>query len=131
MTLADDHGTDIEAFRTFRNPNSIHVEVRSDASEDLLAYLDTAGLDRRQVVTDGSTYVWHETPAGLSQRAQKQLVSRALAHLSVVGYEVNIDPAEFDVTAWAQAMKVHHQTRNAALPTSPPPTPPAPPRPGR
>ena len=123
MTLADEPDTVVEAFRPARNPNAVHVVTRSDALEELLAYLDAAGLERKLDASGAPVHVWHETPEGLSQRAQRQLVSRALAHLTVVGYKVNIDPAEYDVTAWAQAVKTHAKVLNVDPPAqSPPPS---------
>ncbi|MCY0954964.1 hypothetical protein [Streptomyces sp. H27-S2] len=107
--LADESGTDIEIYRRALNPDTIHIVSRSNAPEELLVLLDSAGLERK---TDGPAYVWHETPEGLSEQAQKQLATRAVLPLLLADYVVNIDPDVYDVTAWAQEM-AKHRTRQA------------------
>ncbi|MFJ5546689.1 hypothetical protein [Streptomyces sp. NPDC093225] len=130
--LADESGTDVEIYRRAFNPDTIHVVSRSDAPEDLLALLDRAGLERKTETTAGPVYVWHETPEGLSEKTQKQLVTRSMLPLLIADYKVNIDPDVYDVTAWAEAMTEHRaqqakatQTQApAALPPGPPGSPP-------
>ncbi|MFG2996572.1 hypothetical protein [Streptomyces sp. NPDC048340] len=130
--LADESGTDVEIYRRALNPDTIHIVSRTDAPQELLALLDSLGLDRKSEQTAGPVYVWHETPEGLSEDAQKALVTRAVLPLLIADYAVNIDPDVYDVTAWAQAMHAHRslQAQAAAAPALPPPGPasPKPPR---
>ncbi|MFE3329020.1 hypothetical protein [Streptomyces sp. NPDC059176] len=130
--LADESGTDVEIYRRAFTPNVIHVVSRSDASEELLVLLDSLGLERKTEETDGPAYVWHETPEGLSEAAQKALATRAALPLMIANYDINIDPDVYDVTAWAQAMYEHRsaQAQAAGAPGLPPPGPagPKPPR---
>ncbi|MFJ6783591.1 hypothetical protein [Streptomyces yangpuensis] len=121
--LADDSGTDVEIYRRAFNPDTIHVVSRTGAPEELLALLDGAGLERKTEETAGPVYVWHETPEGLSEKAQKQLVTRSMLPLLVAGFDVNYDPDVYDVTAWAQAMSEHRARQ--AQPAGPPAIPPA------
>ncbi|MCY0942335.1 hypothetical protein [Streptomyces antarcticus] len=125
--LADESGTDVEIYRLAQNPNSIHVVSRSDAPEALLYLLDNAGLERHTEATTGPTDIWHETPEGLSEKAQKQTVTRAALPLMIANYNVNIDPDLLDVTAWAKAMAAHraHQAefKTASAPAAAPPGP--------
>ncbi|MEV6730735.1 hypothetical protein [Streptomyces sp. NPDC051364] len=114
--LADEAGTDVEIYRRARTPGSVHIVSRSNAPEELLALLDSAGLERHTEATSGPVYVWHETPDGLSEQAQKQLATRAVLPLLIADYKVNIDPDVYDVTAWAQAMAAH-RTRQAKAQT--------------
>ncbi|MFG2232713.1 hypothetical protein ACGFNX_22350 [Streptomyces sp. NPDC048723] len=121
--VADDSGTDVEIYRRALNPDTIHVVSRTGAPEELLALLDSAGLERKTEVTAGPVYVWHETPEGLSEKAQKQLVTRSMLPVLIADYDVNIDPDVYDVTAWAQAMSEHRSRQAQAA--GPPPLPPA------
>ncbi|MFD3808068.1 hypothetical protein ACFWTC_31750 [Streptomyces sp. NPDC058619] len=125
---ADEAGTDIEIYRRARTPVSVHIVSRSDAPEELLALLDSLGLERHTEETAGPVYVWHETPDGLSEKAQKQLVTRAVLPLLIADYKVNIDPDVYDVTAWAQTMAEHRaqqaKTKGAQAPAAAPPAPP-------
>ncbi|MFD8982849.1 hypothetical protein [Streptomyces sp. NPDC059564] len=114
--LADESGTDVEIYRRAHTPGSVHIVSRSDAPEELLALLDRAGLERHTEATSGPVYVWHETPEGLSQRAQNRLATRAALPLLIADYKVNIDPDVYDVTAWARAM-AEHRTRQAGART--------------
>ncbi|AWZ08980.1 MULTISPECIES: hypothetical protein [unclassified Streptomyces] len=124
--LADETGKDVEIYRQARTPGSIHIVSRSNAPEELLAILDSAGLERRTDETTGPVYVWHETPDGLSEKAQKQLVTRAALPLLIANYDVNIDPGLYDVTAWAQTMAAHRaQQAKATGGQAPAATPPA------
>lgn len=127
LNVADENDTDVEIYRKTGHPDRLHIASRTDAPEELLALLDAAGLVRRYEETDGPVYAWHMTPGGLTQKQQRQLATRAILPLLVAGYDVNIDPDEFDVTAWAQAMHAHRaaQARSAATGVSQ--TPPAPP----
>ncbi|MFA7764890.1 MULTISPECIES: hypothetical protein [Streptomyces] len=126
--LADDSGTDVEIYRRALNPDTIHVVTRSDAPEDLLDLLDSLGLERKTETTAGPVYVWHETPEGLTEKAQKQLVTRAALPLLIADYKVNIGPDVYDVTAWAQAMAEHRAQQAKAkgdqAPAAAPPGPP-------
>ncbi|MFG2979386.1 hypothetical protein ACGFYY_41175 [Streptomyces sp. NPDC048331] len=130
--LADEAGTDVEIYRRAHTPGSIHIVSRSDAPEDLLALLDRAGLERHTEATSGPVYIWHETPDGLTEKAQNQLATRAALPLLIADYNVNIDPDIYDVTAWAQAMAEHRQRQagpRAAPPAAiPPQGPSSPPR---
>lgn len=121
--LADECGTDVEMYRRARNPDTIHVVSRSDAPEELLAILDNAGLERKTIETSGPVYVWHETPEGLGEKAQKQLATRAMLPLLIADYAVNFGDGVYDVTAWAQAMAEHHaqQAKSAPAPAVAPP----------
>ncbi len=128
--LADDSGTDVEIYRRALTPETIHVVTRSDAPEELLALLDTLGLERKTETTPGPVYVWHETPEGLSETTQQKLVTRAALPLLIADYKVNIDPDVYDVTAWAQAMAEHRAQQAKAkakgdqVPAATPPGPP-------
>ncbi|MCC0094703.1 hypothetical protein K7B10_07875 [Streptomyces flavotricini] len=126
--LADESGTDVEIYRRAFTPDAIHIVSRTDAPEELLALLDSAGLERKTE----AIYTWHETPQGLSEAAQKQLVTCAVLPLLIADYKVNIDPDVYDVTAWAQTLREHRttQAQAAGAPALPPPGP-AGPRPGR
>ncbi|MFZ3470455.1 hypothetical protein ACODT3_24430 [Streptomyces sp. 4.24] len=131
--LADESGTDVEMYRPAFNPDTIHVITRSDAPEELLALLDLAGLERKTETADGSVHVWHETPEGLSKKAQKQLVTRSMLPLLIAAYDVNYQQDVYDVTAWAQAMAEHRsqqaKPKSAQTPAIAPPGPPStPPR---
>ncbi|WP_371589041.1 hypothetical protein OG590_07865 [Streptomyces goshikiensis] len=127
--LADEAGTDVEIYRRARTPGSVHIVSRSDAPEERLALLDSAGLERHTEATSGPVYVWHETPDGLSEQAQKQLATRAALPLLIADYKVNIDPDVYDVTAWAQTMAAHrHEQARTAGAQAPAAAPPAPPR---
>ncbi|MCY0940251.1 MULTISPECIES: hypothetical protein [Streptomyces] len=131
--LADESGTDVEMYRRARNPDTIHVISRSDAPEELLTILDNAGLERKTTETTGPVYVWHETPEGLSEKAQKQLATRAMLPLLIADYDVNYDDGVYDVTAWAQAVAEHRaqqaKGKITQAPAGAPPGPPsAPPR---
>ncbi|MFD3997403.1 hypothetical protein [Streptomyces sp. NPDC058583] len=124
MNLADENNTDVEIYRKPGHPDRLHIVSRTGAPEELLALLDDAGLERRREETTGPVYTWHETPEGLSQKAQRQLVSRAILPFLVAGYDVNIDPDEFNVTAWAQAVQTHRAAwgwPGAFQPSPPPP----------
>ncbi|MFD6245333.1 hypothetical protein [Streptomyces roseolus] len=122
MTLADETNTDVEIHRKAGHPDRLHIITRTGAPEELLARLDKSGLERRQEVTDGPVYTWHETPEGLSQKAQRQLVTRAILPLLLAGFDVNIEPDELDVTAWAQSMLAHRTSQKPnADPSQPPP----------
>ncbi|MFE5298115.1 hypothetical protein [Streptomyces sp. NPDC056632] len=132
MNLADENNKDVEIYRKAGHPDRLHIVSRTGAPEELLGLLDAAGLERRREETDGPVYTWHETPEGLSQKAQRQLVSREILPLLLAGYDVNIDPDEFDVTAWAQAMQAHRAAWGWPGAHQPPPPPAAdPPRPRR
>ncbi|MFG3348658.1 hypothetical protein ACGF1Z_26810 [Streptomyces sp. NPDC048018] len=133
MNLADENNTDVEIYRKAGHPDRLHIVTRTGAPEELLARLDAAGLERRQEVTDGPVYIWHETPEGLSQKDQRQLATRAILPLLLAGFDVNIDPDELDVTAWAQSMLAHRtsQKPNADASTPPPPPSASSPRPLR
>ncbi|MFF5491314.1 hypothetical protein [Streptomyces virginiae] len=111
---ADESGTDVEIYRRAFTPGSVHVISRSDAPEELLSLLDSLGLERNTQQTAGPVYVWHETPEGLSEKAQKQLVTRAALPLLIADYKVNIAPDVYDVTAWAQAMAQHRAQQATA-----------------
>ncbi|MEU4949914.1 hypothetical protein [Streptomyces lavendulae] len=130
--LADESGTDVEIYRRAFTPDAIHIVSRTDAPEELLALLDGAGLERKTE----AIYTWHETPQGLSEAAQKQLVTRAVLPLLIADYKVNIDPDVYDVTAWAQNLREHRtaqaqaQAQASGTPAPPPPGP-AGPHPGR
>ncbi|MFJ7589462.1 hypothetical protein ACIQZO_19200 [Streptomyces sp. NPDC097617] len=131
--LADESGTDVEIYRLAHNPNTIHVVSRSDAPEELLRLLDSAGLERHTEATTAPADIWHETPEGLSEKAQKQTVTRAALPLMIADYNVNIDPDLLDVTAWAQAMAAHRarqaESKIGSAPVVAPPGPSsAPPR---
>ncbi|MFI7356093.1 hypothetical protein ACIBTP_19365 [Streptomyces avidinii] len=127
--LADDSGTDVEIYRRAFNPDTIHVVSRTGAPEELLALLDGAGLERKTEETAGPVYVWHETPEGLSEKAQKQLVTRSTLPVLVAGFDVNYNPDVYDVTAWAQAMSEHRARQaQAAGPPALPPAGPASPK---
>ncbi|MFI9210214.1 hypothetical protein ACIGW7_19010 [Streptomyces sp. NPDC053253] len=133
MNAADENSTDVEIYRRNGHPDRLHIISRTGAAEELLVLLDAAGLERRCEETDGPVYIWHETPDGLSRRAQRQLATRAILPLLVAEYDVNIDPDEFDVTAWAQALQAHRATQsgNASLSQpQPQPQPPPPPSAG-
>ncbi|MEW1632718.1 hypothetical protein AB0469_01430 [Streptomyces sp. NPDC093801] len=119
--LADEYGTDVEIYRRHATPDTIHIVSRTDAPEELLALLDSTGLERKTE----AIYTWHETPEGLSEAAQKQLVTRAVLPLLIADYKVNIDQDVYDVTAWAQTLDAHRaaQARAAAAPASPPTAP--------
>ncbi|MGW3056512.1 hypothetical protein ACWC98_11305 [Streptomyces goshikiensis] len=123
--LADDSGTDVEIYRRALTPDTIHIVTRSDAPEELLALLDSLGLERKTETTAGPVYVWHQTPAGLSEKDQKQLATRAVLPMLIAAYDVNIDPEVYDVTTWAQAMAEHRarqaKTREGRGPTVAPP----------
>ncbi|MFJ2783866.1 MULTISPECIES: hypothetical protein [unclassified Streptomyces] len=123
MNLADENATDVEIYRKAGHPDRLHIVTRTGAPEELLARLDESGLERRQEVTAGPVYIWHETPDGLSQNAQRQLTTRALLPLLVAGYDVNIDPDELDVTAWAQSMLAHRAAQKPTAPSLSPPPP--------
>ncbi|WP_318209534.1 MULTISPECIES: hypothetical protein [unclassified Streptomyces] len=123
MNLADENGTDVEIYRKTGHLDRLHIVSRTGAPEELLALLDAAGLERRSETTDGPVYTWHETPEGLSQQAQRQLVSREILPLLIAGYDVNIDPDELDVTAWAQAMQAHRADRGRSGTYQPAPPP--------
>ncbi|MFG3037110.1 hypothetical protein ACGFYZ_09425 [Streptomyces sp. NPDC048330] len=125
MNLADQNNMDVEIYRKAGHPDRLHIVTRTDASEELLARLDAAGLQRRQEVTEGPVYTWHETPDGLGQRAQRQLATRAILPLMLAGFDVNIDPEELDVTAWAQSMLAHRTSQKRPADPSQPPPPPA------
>ncbi|WP_282695203.1 hypothetical protein [Streptomyces sp. CC208A] len=125
MNAADENGTDAEIYRKTGHPDRLHIVSRADAPEELLDLLDAVGLERLREETDGPVYTWHETPEGLSQEAQRQLATRAILPLLVAGYNVNIDPDEFDVTAWAQAMQAHRASQSRTAGPSQPPPPPA------
>ncbi|MFI1652754.1 hypothetical protein ACH4XT_38295 [Streptomyces avidinii] len=127
--VADESGTDIEIYRRAFHPDTIHVVSRTGAPEKLLALLDSAGLERKTEETAGPVYVWHETPQGLSEKAQKQLVTRSILPVLIAGFDVNYDPDVYDVTAWAQAMS-EHRSRQAQVAGSPvlPPAGPASPK---
>ncbi|MCZ0978724.1 hypothetical protein O1L60_04240 [Streptomyces diastatochromogenes] len=131
MNLADKNSTDVEIYRKSGHPDRLHIVTRTGAPEELLARLDASGLERRQEATDGPVYTWHETPDGLGQKAQRQLTTRAILPLLIAGFNVNIDPDELDVTAWAQSMLAHRtsQKPNANPSQPPPPRPPARPAP--
>ncbi|MFJ6934666.1 hypothetical protein ACIQV2_15830 [Streptomyces globosus] len=119
--LADESGTDVEIYRRAFTPDAIHIVSRTDAPEELLALLDSAGLERKTE----AIYTWHETPQGLSEAAQKQLVTRAVLPLLIADYKVNIDPDVYDVTAWAQTLREHRaaQAQATGAPALPPPGP--------
>lgn len=123
--MADESGTDVEIYRRALTPNSIHVISRSDAPEELLALLDGTGLERHTQETAGPVYAWHETPEGLSETAQKQMVTRAVLPLLIADYKVNVDPDVYDVTAWAQAMAAHRarqaESKISSAPAATPP----------
>ncbi|WP_374777016.1 hypothetical protein OG756_33905 [Streptomyces sp. NBC_01310] len=125
--LADESGTDVEIYRRALTPDTIHVVTRSDAPEELLDLLDSLGLERKTEETAGPVYVWHQTPEGLSEKAQKQLVTRSMLPLLIADYKVNIDPDVYDVTAWAQAMAEHRarqaKTKGDQAPPAAPPGP--------
>lgn len=125
LNLADENNTDVEIYRKTSHPDRLHIVTRTGAPEELLARLDASGLERRQEVTDGPVYVWHETPEGLSQKAQQQLVTRAILPLLIAGFDVNIEPDELDVTAWAQSMLAHRNSQKPKADPSPPPPPPS------
>ncbi|WP_327255380.1 hypothetical protein [Streptomyces sp. NBC_01244] len=121
--VADESGTDVEIYRRAFNPDVIHVVSRTGAPEELLALLDSAGLERKTERTSGPVYVWHETPQGLSEEEQKGLVTRSILPVLIADYDVNIDPDVYDVTAWAQAIS-EHRSRQAQA-SGPPALPPA------
>ncbi|WP_406186152.1 hypothetical protein [Streptomyces sp. NBC_01006] len=125
--LADESGTDVEIYRRALTPDTIHVVTRSDAPEELLDLLDSLGLERKTEETAGPVYVWHQTPEGLSEKAQKQLVTRSMLPLLIADYKVNYDQDVYDVTAWAQAMAEHRarqaKTKGAEPPAAAPPGP--------
>ncbi|MFI5982124.1 hypothetical protein ACIBEA_14715 [Streptomyces sp. NPDC051555] len=129
--VADESGTDVEIYRRAFNPDTIHVVSRTGAPEELLALLDSAGLERKTEKTSGPVYVWHETPQGLSEEEQKGLVTRSMLPVLIADYDVNIDPDVYDVTAWAKAIS-EHRSRQAkasgpsALPSTGPASPTAP-----
>lgn len=125
LNLADDNNTDVEIYRKADHPDRLHIVTRTGAPEELLARLDAFGLERRQEVTAGPVYTWHETPDGLGQRAQRQLATRAILPLLIAGFNVNIDPDELDVTAWAQSMLAHRTSQKPPANPSQPPPPPA------
>ncbi|WP_328486046.1 hypothetical protein [Streptomyces zaomyceticus] len=125
MNLADESNTDVEIYRKSSHPDRLHIDSRTGAPEELLDLLDAAGLERRREETDGPVYTWHETPDELSRKAQRQLATRAILPLLVAGYDVNIDPDELDVTAWAQTMKAHRAAQRGNAGLSQPPPPPA------
>ncbi|GAA3389092.1 hypothetical protein [Streptomyces roseoviridis] len=125
MNVADENNTDVEIYRKTGHPDRLHIVSRTGAPEELLAQLDASGLERRREETDGPVYTWHETPEGLSQKAQRQLATRTILPLLVAGYDVNIDPDEFDVTAWARVMQTHRVTQGGNAGPSQPPPPPA------
>ncbi|MEU8617341.1 hypothetical protein [Streptomyces sp. NPDC048623] len=125
MNLADENNTDVEIYRKAGHPDRLHIVTRTGAAEELLARLDASGLERRQEVTDGPVYTWHETPEGLSQKAQRQLATRVILPLLIAGFDVNIDPDELDVTAFAQNMLAHRTSQKPPADPSQPPPPPA------
>ncbi|MEU7606091.1 hypothetical protein [Streptomyces sp. NPDC041003] len=125
--LADESATDVEIYRRALTPDTIHVITRSDAPEGLLDLLDSLGLERKTEETAGPVYVWHQTPEGLSEKAQKQLVTRSMLPLRIADYKVNYDPDVYDVTAWAQAVAEHRarqaKTQGGQAPAAAPPGP--------
>ncbi|MFF3088692.1 hypothetical protein ACFVRB_27135 [Streptomyces nojiriensis] len=125
--LADESGTDVEIYRRALTPDTIHVVARSDAPGELLDLLDSLGLERKTETTAGPVYVWHQTPEGLSEKAQKQLVTRSMLPLLIADYKVNYDQDVYDVTAWAQAMAEHRarqaKTKGEQAPAAAPPGP--------
>ncbi|MEU8522406.1 hypothetical protein [Streptomyces sp. NPDC048577] len=123
MNLADENHTDVEIYRKFAHTDRLHIVSRTGAPETLLALLDEAGLERRTLKTEGPVYIWHETPEGLRQKAQRELATRAVLPLLIAGYDVNIDPEELDVTAWAQRMQAHRAAQGPSGPAQPPPPP--------
>ncbi|WP_329309195.1 hypothetical protein [Streptomyces microflavus] len=130
MNLADENLTDVEIYRKSGHTDRLHIVTRTGAPEELLDRLDAAGLERRQEVTAGPVYTWHETPDGLSKKAQRQLATRVILPLLIAGFNVNIDPDELDVTAWAQSMLAHRTSQKPnADPSKPPPPPSAGPPP--
>lgn len=121
---ADDAGSDVEIYRRALS-STIHADTRTGAPEELLAYLDRAGLERRTVETSGPGYAWHEAPGHLSEDEQKRLVTRAVPALLLAGYIVNITDDVFDPAGYQEAVaqiRRHQRSQpTAATPAAPAP----------
>ncbi|WP_432141055.1 hypothetical protein [Streptomyces sp. bgisy084] len=117
---ADECGTDVEIYRKPLT-DTIHADTPSGAPERLLDLLDQLGLERREVLTAGPVYIWHEVPEHLHGDEQKRLASRAIPALLVAGYKVNCAPGVFDGAAYQQAVQEIRSRRARPASTRPAP----------
>jgi sugar phosphate isomerase/epimerase len=101
LTLADDCSTHVEIYQRAFDP-VIYADSHRAAPAELLDALDALGLDRCGAPPLG---FWHQAPAGLDKRTQRQIVSRAAAALCSAGWVVNIEPRLLDKDAYDTAVQ--------------------------
>lgn len=121
---ADDEGSDVEIYRKALS-TTIHVDTRTGAPEELLALLDSLGLERKILTTAGPTYVWHVVPEHLGEDEKKRLATRAIPTLLMAGYVPQISSEVFDTAAYTEAANELTARRASAPPAGQAATPPA------
>ncbi|MET8683704.1 hypothetical protein ABZV77_05765 [Streptomyces sp. NPDC004732] len=112
MSLADDYNVDVTLYH---RDGTIFVDTRTDAPENLLALLDSLGLDRHGATDD----VWHQVPDAMDEIAMKTLADRAAPLLARAGYRVDIDAGLFGGTAYRAALADQAAHRPPPPPAAP------------